>query len=410
MDAFVKSEICVLTPLDPDRLQAEKSELNWLLNSGALGRSSNLARMLIFACEKHFQGLDDQVTEHSIATDALGRRDDFDPQTDTIVRVTARSLRKRLQEIYHTDGVNRPVHIHIPHGSYVPEFLLQGPETVEARPGSVTERLISSGNQAPAGRHRFVLGILSITALVAALATGGIYAYHRASSAEDAVIDKFWGPLVNSAEPVLIVVGTGNRANLLPPENESTSFDAHITSPKHHISLASAIALANVAGVLHQHGVAREIKEDVETSLTDIHSRKLILIGARNNPWTMRLVGPMRFHFTPGLMAQILDRKNPQNTDWSIDQSKPYSSVSTDYAIVARYYDPTTEGLVMVIAGIGPYGTEAASAFAVTPQYLEQIAKQLPSGWENRNIEIVLKTQVIDGKAGPPLLVSSEVW
>ena len=126
MDAFVKSEICVLTPLDPDRLQAEKSELNWLLNSGALGRSSNLARMLIFACEKHFQGLDDQVTEHSIATEALGRRDDFDPQTDTIVRVTAHSLRKRLQEIYQTEGVNRPLHIHIPLGNYMPSFVLLG--------------------------------------------------------------------------------------------------------------------------------------------------------------------------------------------------------------------------------------------------------------------------------------------
>jgi hypothetical protein len=109
-------------------------------------------------------------------------------------------------------------------------------------------------------------------------------------------------------------------------------------------------------------------------------------------------------------MVQILDTKTPRNSDWSIDFSKPYSSVSTDYAIVARYYDPTTEGPVMVIAGIGPYGTEAASAFIVTPQYLEQIAKQLPAGWENRNLEMVLKTQVIDGKAGPPLLVSSEVW
>ncbi|MGD0682810.1 MAG: malectin domain-containing carbohydrate-binding protein [Terracidiphilus sp.] len=114
------------TPTDPDRLQAEKDELNWLLTSGVLGRSSNLARMLIFVCEKHFLGLDDQVTEHSIATEALGRRDDFDPQNDTIVRVTAHSLRKRLQEIYQTDGVNRPLHIHIPLGNYMPSFVLKG--------------------------------------------------------------------------------------------------------------------------------------------------------------------------------------------------------------------------------------------------------------------------------------------
>ncbi|MFY9853833.1 MAG: RHS repeat-associated core domain-containing protein [Terracidiphilus sp.] len=116
-------EISVQTPVDPERLQAEKDELNWLLTSGVLGRSSNLARMLTFVCEKHIQGQDDQITEYSIATEALGRRDHFDPQNDTIVRVTAHSLRKRLQEIYQTDGVNRPVHIQIPLGNYMASFV-----------------------------------------------------------------------------------------------------------------------------------------------------------------------------------------------------------------------------------------------------------------------------------------------
>jgi hypothetical protein len=36
---------------------------------------------------------------------------------------------------------------------------------------------------------------------------------------------------------------------------------------------------------------------------------------------------------------------------------------TTDYAIVARFRDPNAEGPVMVIAGGGPYGTEAASEF-----------------------------------------------
>ena len=111
------------TPVAPERLQAERDELNWLLTSGVLGRSSNLARMLTFVCEKHFQGQDEQITEYSIATEALGRRDHFDPQDDTIVRVTAHSLRKRLQEIYQTDGVNRPIHIQIPLGNYMPSFV-----------------------------------------------------------------------------------------------------------------------------------------------------------------------------------------------------------------------------------------------------------------------------------------------
>ncbi|MGA3159995.1 MAG: hypothetical protein ABSC77_02180, partial [Terracidiphilus sp.] len=329
---------------------------------------------------------------------------------DPVVRLSAGEVRKRIAQYYHETGSGSRVQIELPLGSYVPEFLLRRPEAPEARPEPVTELLPSTGNQAPAGRRRLVIGILSATALVAALAAGGIYAYNRASAAKGAVIDKLWGPMVKAGEPVLIVVGTGNSAIQLPPENETTSFGVHITSPSHHISLASAAALANITGVLHQHGVAHEVKEDAETSLTDIHSRKLILIGARNNPWTMRLINPLRFHFTSGPVAQIQDTMYPQNTDWSIDYNKPYASVSADYAVVARFHDSTTEGPVMVIAGIGPYGTEAASAFAATPQYLEQIARQLPAGWESKNFEMVLKSAVIDGKAGPPLLVSSAVW
>ena len=126
MEIPVKSEIGCAEAVGPNRLQAEKEELNWLLASGALGRSSNLARMLTFVCEKHFLGQDEQVKEFTIATEALGRRDNFDPQADTIVRVTAHSLRKRLEEIYQTDGINRPVHVLIPAGRYLPYFVHTG--------------------------------------------------------------------------------------------------------------------------------------------------------------------------------------------------------------------------------------------------------------------------------------------
>ena len=141
-----------------------------------------------------------------------------------------------------------------------------------------------------------------------------------------------------------------------------------------------------------------------------MHSRTIILIGATNNAWTMRLVSPLRISFLARSKGQVQDTKNLQNTDWSVDFLKPYASISTDYAIVARYRDPTTEGPVMVVAGLGPFGTEAAGAFVATPQYLEQLAKQLPPGWENKNIEMVLKTEVIDGKAGPPVLVAATAW
>ena len=104
--------------------EAERRELDWLLTSGVLGRSGNLARVLKYICEERFAGRANQIKEYSIATEALGRRPDFDPNTDTIVRVTVHSLRKRLLEVYQNEGAGRSMRLVIPPGHYDPHFVL----------------------------------------------------------------------------------------------------------------------------------------------------------------------------------------------------------------------------------------------------------------------------------------------
>ena len=103
--------------------EAERRELDWLLTSGVLGRSGNLARVLTYICEERFAGRAEQIKEYTIATEALGRRADFDPNFDTIVRVTIHSLRKRLLEVYQSEGADRPLRLVIPPGHYDPHFV-----------------------------------------------------------------------------------------------------------------------------------------------------------------------------------------------------------------------------------------------------------------------------------------------
>src|SRR5215475_9850940 len=101
----------------------ERAELDALLASGFLGRTNNLVRLLIFVCEKYFDGAFEEIKEYSIAVQALGRPENFDPQVDTIVRVTAHALRKRLEEYYRSIGAHHPIHICLPPGHYVPKFI-----------------------------------------------------------------------------------------------------------------------------------------------------------------------------------------------------------------------------------------------------------------------------------------------
>ena len=382
-------------------------ELDAILSSYHFRGSKRYPAFLKYVVDSALEGRSGDLKERTLGVEVFARDPDYDTSADPVVRFSASEVRKRIAQYYHENGKGARVQIELPLGSYVPEFQLQTPEG----PGNGVEGERAAGYSEEVFRRRTLLqfGVVAVAAVLIAAAAFGLYTYRKRSATSSTVSNKLWAPLVSSTRPILIVVGTSHPIKL-GPEPDNTSFIDHMTGPYHHVSVATATALANLAGVLREHGAAYEIKEDNETSLTDIRSRPLILVGATNNAWTMRLVGALRFRFLPGPIAQIQDTKKPQNSEWKIDFTKPYSSVAVDYAIVARYQDPTTEGPVLVIAGLGPYGTEAASAFVGSPEYLEQIVKQVPPGWEGRNLEVVLKSEVIDGKAGPPALISSNVW
>jgi hypothetical protein len=219
-------------------------------------------------------------------------------------------------------------------------------------------------------------------------------------------VEQLWGPLLQTQDPVLIVVGSGS-VGLVAPESPETSLNNHMIGPYHHVSVSSAIAISRLANILQKHNKNYIIKEAPLTSLTDLRERTVIFVGGLNNAWTLRLTDPLRFRFVPGPLSRIEDQKNPQNTAWSVDFSKPYPSVSVDYGIVARYHDTYTNGNVLVVAGLGPYGTEAVSEFVSSPQYLNQIERQVSSGLKEANLEMVIRTDVIGGEAGPPRVVAA---
>jgi hypothetical protein len=102
--------------------EAERAELRTVLESPLFTRSPTLSHLLSYLCEKTFAGETDQIKEYSVALDVFGRRDSFDQDTDSIVRVQANRLRKRLGEYYAANGANHSIHITIPLGQYVPQF------------------------------------------------------------------------------------------------------------------------------------------------------------------------------------------------------------------------------------------------------------------------------------------------
>src|SRR5713101_5904239 len=106
----------LLTPIGCFRMATiaavqEKSELDAVLSSGILDRAPTLAQFLTYICSKHFAGTTEKIKEYNIAVQALGRPPDFDQKKDSIVRVEAHKLRRRLHEYYQAEGADHEIRI-----------------------------------------------------------------------------------------------------------------------------------------------------------------------------------------------------------------------------------------------------------------------------------------------------------
>jgi len=133
----------------------EKAELEWVLSHPEISRSASLVRFLSFICNKYFDGESKEIREHTIAVQALGRREsNFDSHADPIVRVTARTLRKKLQTLYRGDARDHQLQIVLPLGHYVPQFVRRGDAggepAVGAEAGSMEEAEAESEGPADA--------------------------------------------------------------------------------------------------------------------------------------------------------------------------------------------------------------------------------------------------------------------
>jgi len=97
-----------------------------VLASGIFSRAPSLEQLLSYICRKYFEGQADQIKEYNIAVEALGRPPQFDQKRDSIVRVEAHRLRKRLKDYYETDGADHRIRIQVPPGQYAPKFVAAG--------------------------------------------------------------------------------------------------------------------------------------------------------------------------------------------------------------------------------------------------------------------------------------------
>jgi adenylate cyclase len=152
---------------------AIREALDRVLASQPFLTADRRARLLRFLVEESLSEHADSLKESVIAMEVFDRPPDYDPKLDSIVRVEMGRLRSRLTEYYSQAGLNDPVRIEIPKGSYQPSFSFNGQEPVppasSGRPKRSTMRVAA------------MLGIAAI--LAAGLAAFALWRFRAASRA-----------------------------------------------------------------------------------------------------------------------------------------------------------------------------------------------------------------------------------
>jgi hypothetical protein len=166
-----------------------RAELQRVLQSHSFLRSPGLSRLLSYLCDKALLGESDQIKEYSVALDVFGRQESFDQDSDSIVRVQANRLRKRLTEYYAGEGRAHRIHITIPVGQYVPVF-------AEAKDRDAAEGAAQAGGDElkndSSRRTKISAGIALISLLIAVALTFALILRPRVTT----------HPRVHSASPI----------------------------------------------------------------------------------------------------------------------------------------------------------------------------------------------------------------
>src|SRR4051794_30601435 len=117
-------------PITEAEIQAARQQLERMLGSKLFARSEQLSRLLRFLIETHLDARDAELKESVIGVEVFGRRPDYDPKSDPIVRTEIRRLRQRLSEYSQKEGSADAVWFEIPKGGYIPAVRTQDVEVL----------------------------------------------------------------------------------------------------------------------------------------------------------------------------------------------------------------------------------------------------------------------------------------
>jgi len=245
--------------------------------------------------------------------------------------------------------------------------------------------------------------------------------------------DSFWSPVVSSSTAPVICIGSvgvyryklseeyveDNPKRSAPTaESSDQGYVVHyrpgqqfnaddlILDRTNWVGVGDAAAIASIVSMLWSAHKTYDLRFSGEIVFKDVRQSQTILIGAFNNSWTLQMDDNLPFVFD---RAKYIHEIGPSGRSRTTVRDK-HGRPTEDYALVSRVPQSKTGAFSITLAGIDKAGTRAAAEFVSDPDHLNQGLKPLPSGWQAKNLQLLLHTNVINGLPSPSDVVAYRNW
>jgi hypothetical protein len=366
-------------------IEERRAEVQRVLESPQFRRTPKLQRFLELVCDYYFQNKAHEINEFLIATEAFGKGPGFDPSQDSLVRVRAREVRRRLREHYQSDGKGSRLILDIPLGHYVPGFTV-----VESRRSEKPSR--------PFKASGFMLGATALVCILALFLTdrerrqllgASALAAARSTPAQTPLLSRFWNRFLESDVPTLLVLSNPDVGECKPGPAAADASPC----PDEYTGMGEAVALHLVTNLFKSAKQTLIVKQSRMVNADDIKRYNLILLGGKSvNAWTRRLGNDLSLQPETDLgqrYATVFDQKT--------------SELIRDRALIALRKDTATGHWLLFLYGKHSQGTQAAAEASSNERFLSQLKWPWPAAPFPDSFRILVGVNVNDGIPQDPM-------
>ena len=368
-------------------------QIERLTKSHSLHSSESLCRLLRYLAEHAIDHPGIALKEYQIATEVLGRPAGFDPQSDSTVRVQAGRLRVKLAEYYAHEGVDDPILVEIPKGSYSLTFHMRNPRAgAQPMPALIVEPKPRPVEVAPSNRGWILaVGVLSVL-LAASFTTSGILLSQRlrtqAATAQPvpAAYQLFWNRFVSGPQPPWVIFSNGSFVGR--PETGMRYYDPASDSNAfildHYTGVGEVLAIHQLDRVFSLLNHSLRVKRGALFSLDDAKNNDLIFVGSPSENLTLvDIPGTREFVFQrldsgPRKGDLAVRNVHPSHGEPELFLATPANQATVeDYAVVSLLpgLDPTRS--VLILAGNSTFGTQAAVEYVCREDSIKELLQRL---------------------------------